>query len=181
MANVTAPRSLPCTCRGASLARRIPARQPARRPRGAYTLLELLAVVIVLGLIAAAAVGSFRPETFGDLGAHTDARRLALDVIQTRRRAIATGENHLLALQFSGPDVVGYTVERRLGGGGTEAVDSFRRFSDRVTVGISPVAGPEFDFEGAALASSTITITGPHRTWQVTITQATGAVAVVEL
>jgi hypothetical protein len=138
-------------------------------------------VVILLGLIAAAAVGSFRPETFGDLGSHTDARRLALDVIQSRRRSIATGDNHLLALAYNGPNVVGYTIQQRLDGGGTADVDSYRRFSDRVTVTFAPAADPEFDFEGAALSSSTITIAGPHRTWQVTITQATGAVSVVEL
>ena len=145
-----------------------------------YSLLEVIAVLALIGILAASAVVRLTPESISNFGAKTDARRVAVDLLQARRRAIATGDNHLLGLTYDSGVIVGYTVQKRLADSSTVDVDTLRRFPDGVTVAVAPSA-PEFTFEGAALAAYTITLTAPDRTWQVTVAQATGAAQVAEL
>lgn len=148
-------------------------------PRGGFSILELLLVVTMLGLIATLAP-RFGGDPLGNYGAGVDARRVSLDMIQARRRAISTGDNHFLSFQTGGGgQIVGYTVYRRFPDTSTAPVDSYKAFPVNVTVTIS--ATPEFAFDGAGLSAYTITLAGPDRTWQVTSAQATGSVRVVEL
>ncbi len=74
-------------------------RAPARR---AMTLFELIAVVFIIGIVSVMAVMRFSTGTLADIGATGFARRLSLDCAQARRRAISTGENHLLRFTLSG-------------------------------------------------------------------------------
>lgn len=145
--------------------------------RGAYTLLELLAVVSLLGILALAAAGAFRPETIGDLDGRVTAQQLAWDLAQARRRAIATGDNHLLVFAISGGQLTGYTLHRRLPDSSLVAVDAQRTFPAHVTVTGSS-STPEFNFEGAALAGYTFQVQSPHDTANLTVAQATGTVLV---
>jgi hypothetical protein len=142
--------------------------------------LELLAVLALLGIFAAVAAARLGPAPLKNFASHADARRLALDLLQARRRAIATGDNHYLEFTSSGGQTTGYTLYRRLSGGGTQAVDAPREFSHQETVTASH-SQAEFNFEGAALAAYQVTFTGPDRAWRVTVVPATGAVRVVEL
>jgi prepilin-type N-terminal cleavage/methylation domain-containing protein len=142
-------------------------------------LLELLVVLTLIGIFAAVAAARLGPSPLQNFGAGADARRLALDLVQARRRAIATGDNHYLEFASIGGNVVGYTLYRRLSGGGVQAVDAYRTFAQQETVTASHVQA-EFDFEGAALAAYQITFTGPGRTWQVSVVPATGAARVTE-
>ena len=105
---------------------------------------------------------------------------MASDLIQARRRAIATGDNHYVEFTTSGGAATGYTLYQRVGGGGVQAVDEYRAFVQQETVNVSH-SQAEFDFEGAALAAYQITFSGPDRTAQVTVVPVTGAVRVSEL
>jgi len=147
--------------------------------RSGYSFLELVAVVAVIGVLAAIAAVRFSADSVGNLAAKVDARKVALDLAQARRRAIATGDNHLLVFQQSGGDIVGYTVHRRWPDTSTTAVDEYRPFPGHLTVTVAP-SDPEFTFQGEALAAYTITLAGPERTWQVTVAQATGAARATE-
>ena len=146
--------------------------------RCAFTLLEVVAVIAVLAVLSAAAIASFRTNTFGNYGSQIAARQLAVDLMQSRRRAITEGYNHLVVFENSGGQIIGYTVRRRTGGS-TVVVDPLKRFPQPMTV-TSAAGDPEFNFEGAALASYTITLAAPDRTWQVIVAQATGSVTVTE-
>jgi type II secretory pathway pseudopilin PulG len=144
------------------------------------SLLELLVVLTLIGIFAAVATARLGPGPVQNFGAEADARRLALDLLQARRRAIATGDNHYVEFTASGGSVAGYTLYRRLSGGGVQPVDAHRTFSQQETVAASH-GQAEFDFEGAALAAYQITFTGPNRTWRVTVIPATGSAKVTEL
>jgi prepilin-type N-terminal cleavage/methylation domain-containing protein len=150
-----------------------------RRRAAGLSLLELLVVLTLIGIFAAVASARFGADPRKNFGAEADARRLALDLLQARRRAIATGDNHYLEFTASGGNVVGYTLYRRLSGGGVQAVDEPRTFLQQEEVTVSH-AQAEFDFEGAALAAYQMTLTGPNRTWQVTVVPATGTAKVTE-
>src|SRR5687767_5022355 len=91
----------------------------ARRPRGrrAFSLLEMLSVLVIVALLAAAGVTRFGSSTLENAGAEGFARKLALDLMQARRRTIATGDNHYVQLTLAGPNVLSYTMYRRAAGG----------------------------------------------------------------
>jgi len=148
--------------------------------RQGHTLLELIVVLTMMAVFAAVAAGGFGPRQLGVLGAKADARRLARDLNRARRFAISSGDNHLLAFQENRGRVVGYTLSRRRASGVMSPVDEYHEFPSNVNVGVSPNRDPEFNLEGAALAASTITLSGPSRAWTVTLIRATGAVRVAE-
>lgn len=146
--------------------------------RRAVTLLELIAVVTILGLFTVVAISRIGPGTLYNFGARADARRLAVDLLQARRRSITTGDNHYLAFVVVGGDATGYTLYRR-DGGGDVAVDSPHEFPGGVVVTTSH-ADAEFNFEGAALAAYEITLTGSEQTWQIDVVPVTGAIDVIQ-
>jgi len=51
-------------------------------------------VILLIGIISAAAMVRMHPEVISNLGARVDARRMMFDLQQARRRAIALGDDH---------------------------------------------------------------------------------------
>jgi Tfp pilus assembly protein FimT len=147
-----------------------------RRSAGA-TLLELLAVLLLLAVFTAVAMTRFGTNPLKNFASQSDARRLASDLTQTRRRAISTGDNHYVEFTSSGGAATGYTIYRRLDGGGAAAVDEARTFVQQETVSVTHTQ-MEFNFEGAALAAYAATFTGPNRSAQISVVPVTGAVRV---
>ncbi len=137
------------------------------------TLFELIAVVFVIGLVSAMAVMRFSTTTLADIGATGFARRLSLDCAQARRRAIATGENHLLRFTLSGGNATQYGLYRR-SGATTMLVDDLHAVPANVAVATGGATDVEFQFSGEALASYTVSITSTNRSKTVTIPQVTG-------
>src|SRR4051812_20843666 len=101
--------------------------------RRAITMLELMLVVVLIGITAAITIVRLGPNLLANFGAEADARRVALDLLQSQRRAICTGDNHYLSFVMSGSNATGYTVMRRTGGS-SSAVDQAHTFSANVTV-----------------------------------------------
>jgi hypothetical protein len=134
----------------------------------------MLAVLVIVALLAAAGVTRFGSSTLENAGAEGFARKLALDLMQARRRTIATGDNHYVQLTLAGPNVASYTMIRRAAGGDV-VVDQIRTVPAGAIVTASHTT-LEFDFGGAALAAYTIAAAGPNRTWTVSTVMATGAV-----
>ncbi len=147
--------------------------------RRAVTLLELLAVVAILGIFAVIAVSRIGPDALQNFGARADTRRLALDLLQARRRSIATGENHYLAFAGGGGPTTGYTLYRRSASSGNIAVDEPHAFPGDVVV-VTSHAEAEFTFEGTALAAYQVTLVGPQQTWQVDVVPVTGTARVTQ-
>jgi len=141
--------------------------------RRAITLMELVAVVTIIGLVGAMAASRYGTSAIADVGAQGFARRLSLDCLQARRRAISTGDNHLLRFTLSGGNATQYALYRRQGGSVT-LVDDVHTVPKNVTVATAGTTDMEFTFQGDALASYTITVTAPDRTRTVTVPQLTG-------
>lgn len=145
-------------------------RAPARR---AMTLFELIGVIFIVGIVSAMAVTRFSTTTLADIGATGFARRVSLDCGQARRRAISTGNNHLLRFTLVGGNATQYGLYSKVGATYT-LVDDLHAVPTNVTVTTGGVTDVEFQFTGEALASYTITITAPDRNKTVTIPQVTG-------
>src|SRR5687768_2963764 len=137
------------------------------------SLLELTAVTFIIGLVAVMAVTRYGTSTIADVGAQGFARRVALDCLQARRLAIATGYNHMLRFTLVGGNATQYAVYRRQGAV-TTVVDEVHATPAGVTVTTSGATDVEFTFIGEALASYTISVQAPDRTWTVTVPQVTG-------
>jgi len=145
-------------------------RDQARR---AMSLLELSVVTLIIGLLGLMAATRYGSTTMADVGAQGFARRLALDFTQARQRAIANGDNHLVRFTIVGGKATQYAVYRRQGAS-TTLVDDINIVPADVDVTTAGTTDAEFTFTGEALASYTITIQAPDRTWTVTVPQVTG-------
>jgi prepilin-type N-terminal cleavage/methylation domain-containing protein len=147
--------------------------------RRAVTLLEIIAVVVIIGIVAASVATRFGFSTIANTGAEGFARELSMDCLQARRRAISTGNDHTVRFTVSGGKATQYAVYRR-GSSGDVLVDQAHFVPDDVIV--TPNSTDfEFTFTGDTLAPYTAVVQGPDRSWNVTVVQATGKALVTEL
>ena len=141
--------------------------------RRALSLMELVTVVLIIGLLGTMAVTRYGNSLIGDVGAEGFARRLSLDCLQARRRAISSGDNHLLRFTLDGGDATQYALYRRQGMS-VVLVDDVHAVPADVTVATGGTVDMEFTFTGETLAAYTITVTAPDRSLTVTVPQLTG-------
>lgn len=156
---------------------------PIRMARGnslprALSLLELTAVLAIIAILATAGISRFGSGALATGGAEGFVRELALALNHARRASIATGDNHYLQLSPSAGSVTSYALYRRKASGNVQ-VDETQTVPQGVAVAAS-AAQLEFDFDGAALAGYTVTITGPVRSWSLSVIALTGTVRVTE-
>lgn len=155
--------------------------QEARRwrQRRAFSLFELLAVVTVLGVVASMAVMKFGHDAYGTANAEGLVRRLALDISQARRRAIATGDDHYLQFNRVSGAVAGYALFRDASGGDYQVDDTIA-----VPAGATVTTSADtwtYDFSGALTTSGTssvIRVDDANFYWNLTVYHATGATSV---
>jgi hypothetical protein len=136
------------------------------------SLLELTAVTIIIGLLGVMAATRYGSAAISDVDGQGFARRIALDCGHARRLAIATANNHLLRFTVVGGVATEYAIYRRQGVN-TTLVDQVHTVPDDVTVTTS-ATDVEFTYVGEGLASYTITVAAPDRSWTVTVPQVTG-------
>ena len=141
--------------------------------RRAMTLFELIAVVFIIGIVSAMAVTRYSTTTLADIGATGFARRVSLDCAQARRRAISTGNNHLLRFTLVSGNATQYGVYSHVGSTYT-LVDDVHTVPANVTVTTGGATDVEFQFTGEAVASYTISVTSADRSKSITIPQVTG-------
>lgn len=146
--------------------------------RRAMSLLELTIVVGILGLLTVAAATKFGNSTLGNGGAEGFARKFALALTHARRSTISSGDNHYLQLTNFNGSIVSYALFRRVSGGDVQ-VDETRSVPQGVVVTSSAMT-LEFNFEGAAIGAYIVSIAGPNRSWDVSVTTLTGSVQVAE-
>ena len=140
--------------------------------RRAMTLLELAAVTFIIGLLGIVAATRYGLSAIADVDGQGFARRIALDCSHARRLAIATGYNHLLRFTIVGAEATHYALYRRQGAD-TTLIDSIHAVPDDVSV-TTTATDLEFTYVGEALASYTVTVQAPDRSWTITVPQVTG-------
>jgi type II secretory pathway pseudopilin PulG len=145
--------------------------------RRAMTLLELTAVVLIVGLVGTMAASRYGGTAIADVGAQGFARRLALDCLQTRRRAISNGVNHLLRFTLVSGEATQYALYQRQGGS-VVLVDDVRTVPSGVTVTTGGTVDLEYTFTGETLATYTISVQSANRNRTVTVYQVTGQAVV---
>jgi type II secretory pathway pseudopilin PulG len=148
--------------------------------RRAMSLLELAAVVFIIGLLSMAAATRYGGAAISEVGARGFAQRLALDCLQARRRAISSGDNHFLRFTVGGGEATQYAVFRDQAGVDVQ-VDEIRFVPAGVIVTTGGTIDAAFNFTGEALAAYAITVAGPERTWTVTVPQSTGKAFIDQL
>jgi prepilin-type N-terminal cleavage/methylation domain-containing protein len=148
-----------------------------KHERRGVTLLELLAVVVILGIVGSIAISRFGRTAFANFGSRAEARAISLALLHAKRAAILTGDNHYVL--FDGATATNYSLFR-VTGSGDVLVDGPHALSDDVTITVSATR-MEFTFEGQALGGYTIAVAGDSSTWQLQVTLINGSVQVAEL
>ena len=134
--------------------------------------MELMAVTAVLGLLVSMAVPYFGHSTLANAGARGFARTLAIDCLRAQRRAISTGDNHLVKFTKNAGAITDYALFHNQGG--TEVqIDDTR--SVPVDVAVTSAADEfELMFTGEAVATAWVIIQGPDRGYITVVIAATG-------
>ena len=148
------------------------------RQRRGVSLLELIAVVALMGILFAAGTARLGPGAADNMSARSAARVLATDLRHAQRRAITTGDDHYVEFTTQGSTITSYQLMRD-DGGSPAAVDDLRQIPSGFTV-TSADSQLRFDFEGTADAAYDVTLAGPDRTFRVQVVPVTGAVKVTE-
>ena len=152
-----------------------------RRLKYAYTIVELIIIVLFLGALAAIAVPKLNFSTIFKQQADGLARKIVTDLRRTRRLAISDAATNTdgFALNMTGSSPPGYTGYNIVDANSDETVDSHTIDSDVTCTG-----GDEFQFGplGNLLSESDteLTVSVPPKTFTITITSATGMVKCTE-
>lgn len=136
-----------------------------------FSLLELLAVVTILGLLAAIGAARLAPGIQGNVARGTDSFRILMALRQARASAIATGDDHRLRMIATSGVITGFQIERL--GGTTTIVEGPHNFSGETTI-LQTGSHATFNFQGEATVAPVLTFAGPDRTDRITVVTATG-------
>ncbi len=146
-------------------------------PQRAFTLLEMLVVLAIIGVLSGMAAVRFGEGVLAQTSAEGYVRRLALDLRQTRRTTIATGDICRLSLTSTSGSVSSYQIFREAVGGDV-AVDEAVPTPAGVTV-TSDFANWQFGFDGSLTAASpggAVRVDAAKFYWIVTLYGASGSV-----
>ncbi len=143
------------------------------RARG-MTLVELLAVVMIVGILSTVVIARIGSGSVGRPGVRGEARRLALNLRHARNLAITQGTNH-----YVGFDATGYAVYRR--DSPTDVVVEPHRTLLRGVDGTISAWKFEFEPTGASLAAYWCNIFGSGVTYRIDIIIVTGLTTMREL
>jgi Tfp pilus assembly protein FimT len=149
------------------------------RQKGAFTLVELILIVLFVGILAFIVVPRMNLSVVSKQKAETTARKIITDLRRTRRLAISDAANNTagFALKMTGSSpYTGYEIENL---DTAETVDSYT-----IDSAITCTGGSEFNFGplGNLLSGSDtqLSVEAPGKTFTITITSATGMIKCTE-
>jgi Tfp pilus assembly protein FimT len=149
------------------------------RQKGAFTLVELILIVLFVGILAFIVVPRMNLSAISKQKADTTARKIITDLRRTRRLAISDAANNTagFALKMTGSSpYTGYEIENL---DTAETVDSYT-----IDSAITCTGGSEFNFGplGNLLTGSDtqLSVSASGKTFTIDITSATGMVKCTE-
>lgn len=149
------------------------------RQKGAFTLVELILIVLFVGILAFIVVPRMNLSAISKQKADTTARKIITDLRRTRRLAISDAANNTagFALKMTGSSpYTGYEIENL---DTAETVDSYT-----IDSAITCTGGSEFNFGplGNLLTGSDtqLSVSASGKTFTITITSATGMIKCTE-
>lgn len=152
-----------------------------RKNRNAFSFLELVLIVAIVGILAAIAVPRLKFDTLGRYKADTIARKIVTDLRRTRSLAISNAATNSrgFELQLTGSSpYTGYKIVNR---DTSATVDTF---TIDIAVSVVSPSGTLVKFGplGSILSGSSlqISVAAEGRTFTITIISATGTVKCVK-
>ncbi len=145
--------------------------------RRAFSLMELMAVLAIVGLLSSMAFLRFGGTVYSSTSTAGFVRTLMLDLRQARSRTISTGDDHLVLLSRDAGVVTSYTLYRDTGGG-TAVVDRAVTVPEGAVV-TAATDQWQFEFDGSlggGTGAATLVISDSHYAWTITVYRATGGV-----
>lgn len=174
-----------CALRASGVLRRLMDYSPQklRRPRRAYTLVEMSITVVIAALIGAIALPRYG-QSAAHYRAETAARRIVADLALARSTARSSGSSITVVLTTHGYTLQGVSDRDRPGS--TYAVDlradpysgSWRSVALNATANNAAVTSVTFDRYGVANAGGSVVVASGTATRTVTLDAATGRAAV---
>ena len=149
------------------------------RQKGAFTLVELILIVLFVGILAFIVVPRMNLSAISKQKADTTARKIITDLRRTHRLAISDAANNTagFALKMTGSSpYTGYEIENL---DTAETLDSYT-----IDSAITCTGGSEFNFGplGNLLTGSDtqLSVSASGKTFTITITSATGMIKCTE-
>jgi Tfp pilus assembly protein FimT len=149
------------------------------RTKAAYSLVELLIVVIFLGIIAAIAVPRLNFSAVSKLNAETVARKIVTDLRRTRRLAISSAAVNTTGFELTMTGSAPYTGYKIQNLDTSETIET-----QSIDSGINCTGGSRFQFGplGNLLSGSDsqLIVSASGKTCTIKITAATGMIKCTE-
>jgi prepilin-type N-terminal cleavage/methylation domain-containing protein len=149
------------------------------RERRAFSLLELMATVTIVGLIAGLAVMRFGHDGIETIDAAGFVRKLTVTTQLARRQAICEGFPAAIVFTRSGTKVSSWQLVR-VTAGGDQAVDDPMPVPTSFDLSI-PTARWQFDYTGqltSPAGGASADVTSDFWEWSISISPLTGHVSV---
>jgi len=148
-------------------------------PAHGFTLIEIAVVVAIMGIILAAGIIRLSPTSVHMAQAEYTAHIIAADLRRAQSQAITDGKSHYVLFAGSLEDFTSYAIYRTESPSDVQ-VDETRTFPDSVTV-TGSTNRVTFTPGGDALENGAYSVTASGRSFDITVTLATGAVNTQEV
>lgn len=139
-----------------------------RIPHNGVSLLELIAVVTLMGVLGTAILTRLSRDILGDSGARSEARKLSLGMLEAQRAAIRTGNSHGVAFNGTTANATSWSIIQVDSLGTETLVEGPNSLPTDLAVSVSQ-ARIMFDFEGNGSTAFDARLAGPHRVWQLRV------------
>lgn len=132
------------------------------------SLLELIAVITLMGILAVSVSMRYGRDILGDTGVRSKARELTIGLKTAQRSAIRTGLPHAVRFDGNAGNVNSWTVIRHEIDGRTTLVDGPYPMIPEFQLSVDS-GEIVFDFEGNGTSELNAQFIGPNRRWMVSV------------
>ena len=156
------------------------ARSVRRRESAGFSLIEIVAALILTGILAAVSTHRLQNSAAGVLDTAVTTQSLVQELGRMRQLAIRSAEPHGIRFDRTNGKVTSLTFYRRTPVGTTVRVGTARDLPTTMNL-ITKDTVIEFNTEGSTQAGTAFLVSASKRTWQITVAPLTGIVSLNEV